>query len=111
MVQSSMIQFFFTDRLWIVKAAAALGLLAWLFTTSHRQLSDINPPTEKFALCPESMRGKMFHLTGYRVHGREPEGFSINTEVGPVLLRTSTPPPVGAYVTFNARAVAPRILE
>jgi hypothetical protein len=101
----------FSDRLWILKAAAALGLLALLCTTSHRKISERFPQFELVALSPDSFRGHVFHLSGQRVVAADARSFQIGTSVGPMRLLTPTPPPVDSYVTFNARAVGIRTLE
>jgi hypothetical protein len=101
----------FSDRLWILKAAAALGLLSLLCNVVHRDLAARFPQVEKVALHPESLRGHVFHLSGQRVQIADGQGFQIATQVGPIRLLTPTPPPAGAYVTVNARAVGVRTLE
>jgi hypothetical protein len=101
----------FSDRLWILKAAATLGLLALLFTYSHRKLADRFPPVELVALSPDSFRGHVFHLAGHRVVAADARSFQIGTSVGPFRLLTPTPPPVESYVTLNARPVGVRTLE
>jgi hypothetical protein len=100
----------FSDRLWILKAATALGLLALLCTYSHRKLSDRFPQVELLALS-DSLRGHVFHLAGHRVLAADARSFQIATSVGPMRLLTPTPPPVESYVTCNARAVGIRTLE
>ena len=106
-----MMHFFFSDRVWLLKAAAALGLLGLLFGSTHRDISVRYPPLERVALSHESLRDHVFHLTGYRVQAADVEGFQIGTNVGPMRFRTSTPPPAGSYVTVKARPIGPRTLE
>jgi len=101
----------FSDRLWILKAATALGLLALLCGQSHLQLAERSPQVELVALSPDSFRGHVFHLAGQRVVAADARSFQIGTSVGPLRLLTPTPPPVESYVTINARAVGIRTLE
>src|SRR5439155_23463789 len=46
----------FSDRWWIVKAAAALGLLAWLCQDTHQRLAALYPDVERVALFSDSLR-------------------------------------------------------
>lgn len=101
----------FSDRLWILKAAAALGLLSLLCTVSHRKLSARFPQVERVALDPDALRGRVFHLQGQQVRSADAQGFEVGTSVGPLRLLTPTPPPAGSFVTVNARAVGLRTLE
>ena len=101
-------RFLFSDRLWLLKAAAALGLLSLLCTKVHGAISDRFPPLERYALWHDSYRDRFVHLTGERVIASDGGGFEIKTKVGPMRLLTSTPPPVGSFVSCNARAVGPR---
>jgi hypothetical protein len=101
----------FSDRLWLLKAAAAVGLLSLVCTLSHQDITVRFPPVERVALSWEALRDHTFHLTGQRVFAADAQGFQIGTQVGPLRLLTDTPPPVGSYVTFNARPVAPRTLQ
>jgi hypothetical protein len=106
-----MMHFFFSDRGWLLKAAAALGLLGLLFGSTHRDISVRYPPLERVALSHESLRNHVFHLTGRRVQAADADGFQIGTDVGPMHFRTSTPPAAGSYVSVNARPIGPRTLE
>jgi len=101
----------FSDRLWIVKAAAALGLLSLLCTYSHRLISSRYPQVEKVALNPEPLRDHVFHLSGQRVQAAAADRFQLASEVGPLWFLTPTPPPAGAFVTVNARPVGVRTLQ
>ena len=106
-----MLQFFFSDRLWLLKAAAAVGLLSLVCNISHRDISVRYPPVERVALSWDSLRDRTFHLTAQRVQAADPQGFQVGSQVGPIRLLTDTPPPVGSFVTFNARPVGPRTLQ
>ena len=101
----------FSDRLWIVKAAAALGLLSLLCTVSHRLVTARYPQVEKVALNPDPFRDHVFHLSGQRVQAADAGRFQLGSEVGPLWFLTPTPPPVGAFVTLNARPVGVRTLQ
>ena len=100
----------FSDRLWLVKAAVALGLLSGLCTLVHRDFSVRYLPVERVALFQDSLRGRAFHLTAQKVVAADPEGFGIESKVGRIRFLTSAPPPIGEFVTINARAVGPRTL-
>ena len=101
----------FSDRLWILKAAAALGLVSLVCTVSHREISARFPQVEKVALHPDRLQSHVFHLSAQRVQAADAQGFQIGTGVGPMRLLTATPPPVGSFVTVNARPVGLRTLE
>jgi hypothetical protein len=101
----------FTDRLWVLKGAAALALLGWLCTQSRRVLSELHPEVEQVALFTDSLRGKTIHLWAKYVTASDAAGFQIDTYVGPMRVLTSQPPPVGSFVSAQARPIGPRTLE
>lgn len=101
----------FSDRLWILKAAAALGLLAGLCTWTRRDLSARHPDIERVALHGDALRHHTFHLWAKQVLAADASGFQVDTYVGPMRIATATPPPVGAFVSIAARPTGPRTLE
>jgi len=101
----------FSDRLWLLKAAAAVGLLSLVCNLSHQDITRRQPPMERLAISWEDHREKTFHQTAQRVQAADGQGFQIATTVGPMRLLTNMPPPVGSFVTFNARPVGPRTLQ
>jgi len=101
----------FSDRGWILKAAAALGLLAWLCADARRRIAVEHPEIERVALFTEALRGREFHLWARRVHALEPTGFQVNSSVGPMHILSSLRPAVGDRVSVVARATGPRTLE
>jgi len=101
----------FSDRLWLLKAAAAIGLLSLVCTLSHLDISARQPPIERLPLLYDALRDRVFHQTADRVVASDAQGFEVRTGVGPMRLLTPTPPPAGSFVTYNARPVGPRTLE
>jgi hypothetical protein len=101
----------FSDRLWLLKAAAAVGLLSLVCTLSHQDITSRQPPMERVALSWEALRDRTFHQTAQRVLAADDRSFQLNTLVGPMRLLTDSPPPAGSYVTFKARPVGPRTLQ
>ena len=97
----------FSDRWWIVKAAVALGLLAWLCQDTHRRLAALYPDVERVALFSDSLRGLKVHLWARQVQKADAAGFEINTKVGPMKVLTATPPRVGEHVSIVAQPVGP----
>ncbi|MBI3855014.1 MAG: hypothetical protein HY293_04910 [Planctomycetes bacterium] len=101
----------FSDRLWILKAAAALGLFALVCTVSHQKLSALHPEIERVALYSPDLRRLDIHLVGKKVRASDDQGFEIDTKVGPMRVLSAARPPVGEHVSVVARAVGPRTLE
>jgi hypothetical protein len=101
----------FSDRWWILKAAVAVGLLALLLTDTRRTLGGRHPEIEHVVLNWPPYRDHTFHLAAKQVRAADAGGFTISTRVGPMQVRTPTPPAVGEYVTLNVRPVGPRTLE
>ena len=101
----------FSDRWWILKAAATLGLLALLFNYSRDSILRREPDVERTALDWRPFRDHVFHLAAKKVLSADATGFEIGTKVGSMRIQTATPPPVGVYVRVNARPVGPRTLE
>lgn len=101
----------FSDRLWIVKAAAALALLGWLSWQTRLRVSREHPEVERVAVFHESLRGLDIHISPRKVITADASGFGIETRVGPMRVTSATPPRVGQTVTVVARATGPRTLE
>ncbi len=101
----------FSDRGWILKAALALGLLAWLCRDARRQISAGHPDLERAALPSAADIDGAIYLWAKKVQAHEPGGFRIDSRVGPLHLESATRPPVGEYVSIVARPVAPRVLK
>jgi hypothetical protein len=101
----------FSDRLWIVKLVAVLGLLSWLGHDARRAFLELSPDVERVALNPEGHQEQMIHLWAQRVKQVSPSGFEISTKVGPMWILTPAPPPVGEHVSILAHPVLPRTLQ
>jgi len=101
----------FSDRGWLLKAAAALGLLALVLAHSRRRISIEFPRIEQMAFFNESLRDHSVYLWGYQVRAVEATGFQINTGVGPMHVLSTHPVSVGEYVTVIARPVGHRTVE
>lgn len=101
----------FSDRWWILKAGAALGLLAWLCTDTRRVVSALHPNIERVALYNDSLRGLTMHVWAEKVESVDESGFRIQTRVGPVHVRTATPLKAGDVVSAVVRPLGPRRVE
>jgi len=101
----------FSDRHWLLKAAAAVGLLSLACNLSHQDIPVRAPAIERLALSWEAFRDRTFHETARRVQAADAHGFQFGTQVGPMRLLTETPPPVGSFVSFTAWRVGPRTLQ
>jgi hypothetical protein len=101
----------FSDRGWLLKTAAALGLMALLLADSRRRLAVEHPPIEQLAFFTEALRDRTVYLWGYQVRAVEESGFQINSFVGPMHVRSREPVAVGDYVTVVARPAGPRTVE
>jgi hypothetical protein len=101
----------FSDRLWIVKAGVALGLLAWLGQDTRRRFSDLSPEIEMAAIDSGTLRPQIFYFSAKQVQAVDGTGFQIHTDVGPMKILTPAQPAVGQYVSIVARQSGPRVLE
>lgn len=101
----------FSDRLWVLKAAAVVGLLALLFNDTRRTLALRHPDLERIPLHWSTLRDHTFHVAAKQVRAADATGFEIGTRVGPMRVLIPTPPPAGTYVTANVRAIGPRTLK
>lgn len=100
----------FTDRLWVVKAACALGLFTLLSFFGGRALEKLRPPLERIAVFSEDLRDKTVIVWGRKVLTADAAGFEVGSRVGPIRVLTPHPPPVGAYVSAVARPTGTRTL-
>src|SRR5438045_2451152 len=101
----------FSDRGWLLKAAAALGLLALVLTYSRRRIALEYPRIEQMAFFDESFRDRRVLLWGYKVRAVEAAGFQIDSVVGPMHVLSTHPVAVGDYVTVVARPTGHRTVE
>jgi hypothetical protein len=101
----------FSDRLWILKAAAALGLLAWLCHDGRRALRESHPDLERVVLYSEQLRGRLLSVSNREVVSVDSTGVRIMTEVGPMHLRTAEKLAVGQTISAIVRPIGPRQLE
>lgn len=101
----------FSDRFWTLKVLAALGLIAWLCTIAAREVGKIHPQFERAAVWFEVLQGKEITAWGHRVVGRAPDGFDMDTRVGPFRVLSPLRPEPGNYVSVRARIVGPRTLQ
>jgi len=101
----------FSDRGWILKLAAAVGLLAWLcWFARWRQAAEF-PGVERLAYDSEALRGRSFYLWGRRVEAHDPAGFQIATGLGPIHVLSAVQPAVGEYISLIGRGAGLRTLE
>jgi hypothetical protein len=101
----------FSDRGWLIKVAATLGLLALVLNVSRRRINIEYPHIERMAFFDESMRDRRVFLWGYKVRALDATGFQINTWVGPMHVLSAHPVAVGDYVTVIARPAGHRSVE
>ena len=101
----------FSDRLWILKLAAAVGLLAWLSHDARRALQEYHPDLERVVLHSGQLRDRLISVANRQVVSVDSTGGQILTEVGPMHLRTAEKLVVGQTVTAIVRPVGPRRLE
>jgi hypothetical protein len=101
----------FSDRCWLLKLGAALGLLALLSNHTRTVLSSVDPDIERIVLNWTGYRDHTFHLAAKQVLSVDETGFEIGTRVGPMRVRTPNPPRIGTWITANVRPVGPRLLE
>lgn len=101
----------FSDRGWILKFSAVLGLLALLCSTARRLNAFDSPELDRAAVFQQSDRHRPYHGWGMRVAAVEPAGFRIDSAAGPIHFVSDMRPPAGEYVSFLARATGPRTLE
>jgi hypothetical protein len=101
----------FSDRGWLLKAAAALGLLALVLTQSRRLIAKAYPRIEQMAFFTESDRDRKVFLWGYKVRAVEAAGFQIDSAVGPMHVLSTQAVAVGDYVTIVARPAGYRTVE
>jgi len=101
----------FSDRGWLLKAAAALGLLAVVLTVSRRRIAVEYPRIEQMAFYNDSFRDRRVLLWGYQVRALEAAGFQIDSAVGPMHVLWTQPVAVGDYVTVVARPAGHRTVE
>ena len=101
----------FSDRGWLLKVAATLGLLALLLAQSTRRIAFEYPRIERMALFNDSYRDKTVLLWAHQVQAVEARGFRIHTWVGPMLVLSSQKVAVDDTVTVIARPVGHRTVE
>ena len=101
----------FSDRGWLLKAAAALGLLALLLAASRRRIGIEYPRIERMAFFDESLRDRKVFLWGYKVRAVEAAGFQVQTAVGPMHVLSAHRVAVGDNVTVVARPAGHRTVE
>jgi len=100
----------FSDRGWILKAAAALLLFSFVCTESDRLLDEVHPEVERVAVFTDDLRSKTIGLLGKKVLRSDAESFDIGSRVGPIRVLFPHPPAEGEYVSLIGRPVGPRTL-
>lgn len=101
----------FSDRFWILKAAVAAGLLAWLSSHARRALEERQPEIERAALFSDRLRDRTLYVSNNPVVALDSTGLQIDTRVGPMHLRTTERPAVGSIISALVRPIGPRELE
>jgi hypothetical protein len=100
-----------SDRLWILKPAAAILCFSWL---GHRAAADFGrlyPSADRLAVDAERLEGKTVTLSARPVLGPAPDGFDVATYVGPMRVVAAERPPSGARVSVLGRAAGTRRIE
>lgn len=100
----------FSDRWWIAKAAAALGLFAVVSFFSAETIEELHPEIEQVAVFTEDLRTKTLYLWGRKVLTADAAGFEIGSKVGPIRVLSANPPPVGAIISAVVRPTGTRTL-
>lgn len=107
-----MIRLLFSDRFWLVKALVGLLLFSWMCHLSQADFRELMPPTGWIPAAYEKVKGKTIYPYPSLVQAVTPDGFEIvDANAGRLLVLTSDPPPVGAWVSIAGRVVAPLTLE
>ena len=89
----------FSDRLWIAKLALAACLFVWMCHFAQARISDLHPKVSRVAVFGDSMRGRRVSVSAREVLGHAPDGFDIETDVGPMRILTPERPAQGTLVT------------
>ena len=101
----------FSDRLWIVKVALAVGLLALVSHATRRTLQEHHPDIERLPLFFEEVRDRRLFVANQPVLAVDATGIRVPTRVGPMHLRTAEKLSVGQVISATVRPVGPRELE
>ncbi len=101
----------FSNRLWIVKLALALGLFLLVCRLCAQELSAIHPDSDWVALPPPDAVGKTVFLFARRVRAHTPDGFIVDHSMGPYRIVSATRPESGERVSVRARILGPRLLQ
>jgi hypothetical protein len=99
----------FSDRGWALKLGLTVGIFAILSHQADRRISEIHPDLRLGASSVELVRGKTIHGWARKVLAVTPDGFDVETSVGPFHVTYPDPGPrVGDYVSFVGEIVALR---
>lgn len=102
----------FSDRFWTIKVLLAAGLFGWLCSRADRELSELRPMIESTAGPIEGHRGKGVSFWAKRVLAVRPDGFDVQSKVGPIHIVAASPyPKAGDYVSAVGRIVERRRIE
>lgn len=101
----------FSDRLWPVKLALAAGLFAWMCGFAQTEISELHPNLSRVAVFGETLRDRQVSVGAREVVGHAPDGFDVDTDVGPMRILTAERPPQGTIVTVLGRVAGNRRIE
>lgn len=101
----------FSDRLWLVKLALAAGLFAWMCHFAQAEIREIHPNVSRVAMFGDALRNKQVSVSAREVVGHAPDGFDVDTDVGPMRILTAERPPQGTIVTVRGRVAGNRRIE
>jgi len=101
----------FSDRLWTVKLAVALALLAALCHRARRDYERDYPSYRRVPVYSARLKDRTVSLWAKTVTATAPDGFDIATDVGPFHVISPQRPPVGERVSLVGRVAGPRTLE
>lgn len=107
----SLLQTLFGDRLWTLKLAGAVALLAFLGHRARREFERDYPSYRKVPVHHDRMTGRTVSLWAKTVTAATPDGFDIDTDVGRFHVIGPDRPPPGERVSLRARVAGPRTLE
>jgi hypothetical protein len=102
----------FSDRFWLLKAAAALGIFAALCTRSRTEFSRKAAELDQAAMPPDRVRGMPVYFWARKVLSLQPDGFEVQSRVGPCRVLATPPfPAPGEHVSAAGTIVGYRLIR
>jgi hypothetical protein len=101
----------FSDRLWGLKLALAVAAFAVLGHHARGRMRERYPHIAGVSVYGDSLRGKTVSVQALTVVGHAPDGFDLDTSVGPMRIVSDGRPPVGEAVSVVGRVLGNRRIE